>query len=126
MEIFFFVLAAVGMAVLLTVIFAAPYRGGGGWTGLWAFFVVILLFGLAGGLWTSPYGPAYGGIPWFGILFWSLLAALLLAAFPAWPTARRKRNPPSAQEREAEVALGGTFWLLLVVLLLAVAWGAIR
>lgn len=116
-------IAAVVVAVLLTIAFAATYRGDGSWAGLWVFFALIFLFAVAGGIWTAPYGPVYWGVPWFGIIFWGVLVALLLAAV-ATPSRRRALRASAAPEPDdTPIVLGIIFWILLVLLVVSIVWG---
>lgn len=122
MEFMLFMVALV-VALLLTLVFASTYRGDGGWAGLWVFFILIFLFAAAGGIWTAPYGPVYWGVPWFGIIVWGVLIALLLAAL-ATPSRPRTRGSSVRKEmEESEMVLGVVFWVLLALLVLAIAWG---
>lgn len=116
-------IAALAVAALLTVVFAATHRRDASRAGRWVFFALVFLFGIAGGIWTAPYGPLYWGVPWFGIIFWSLLVALLLAA-TTMPSSRRARGViTSSEAEETPLVLGVVFWMLIVLLVIAIAVG---
>jgi hypothetical protein len=126
-------LAALLVAILLTAAFARAYRRRRPWTELWIFFLIVFLFALVGGIWTAPYGPVYWNVPWFGVVFWAVVVALLLAALVP-PGARRDPRRSSSQvdrdrldsAEDSAAALGFLFWMLIGLLLAAIVWGLLR
>ncbi|MEW5894205.1 MAG: hypothetical protein AB1650_00360 [Candidatus Omnitrophota bacterium] len=76
---FWDIIAAMATAVLLTAIFEGGSHRGGLGDGALLFFFIIFLTAWAGGLWITPFGPAFFGIYWFPFLFFSLVTALLMA-----------------------------------------------
>lgn len=142
-------LVALLVALLLTALFAAVFGTTGPWSGFWVYFLLILLMAWVAGIWVRPFGPAVWGVYWFPFLLFGLIAALLIAAAtppaprgprpgpgerpyrdevagPAEPdgediTATRER-PYTDEDVVAEgaaVTLGLFFWLLMLVLLIA-------
>ena len=94
-----------------------------------AFFVFLLLFlfAWAGGVWLAPFGPAFYNVYWVPFVVIAVLYALLLlaAAPPRLPGSRTRAtttNTAVQAEREdvAAEAFGLFFWILAVLLLLAV------
>jgi hypothetical protein len=104
--------ASAAVALVLTTLFLTGIRGGR--RRLLLAYLIVLLFGLAGGMWTVPYGPGADRIPLFGILLWGLAGTLLLAAFLG--TVARDVDPPP---------IGNAMWFLVVVLVLAILWGLV-
>lgn len=116
-------------AILLTVIFAAGFRGTRSWDGLLLFFLIIFLATWAGGLWITPTGPLLFGISWLPAVFVGLLFALVLVALipPQW-TPRDYTSSDVDTRSAGEVIVAGFgmfFWLLLLFLILAIVFGYI-
>ncbi len=93
------------------------------WPG--AIFLFFLLFFLiwAGGAWVGPFGPLLWASAWLPFLVVGLVIGLVILAV-AEP--RRPRRPaprePLDEERATRGAMiyGAFFWILLLVLLLAI------
>lgn len=140
-----FVLALV-VALLLTPLFvlAFGWRRGedeSGWaTALFVF--MLLLFGLwASTFWLVPAGPLVGGVAWVPLLLVGVILLLIVAAaspVERSPAGRRadagvatpldaKAEPARRQvDREGGwgmAALGGVFWVLLIMLFVVIAIG---
>jgi hypothetical protein len=112
------------LAIVFTLVFASRFRGQGWGLGMIFFFLILFLATWAGGLWLTPIGPLWWGVPWFSFLLVSVVVGLLLAVM----TPDRRRPPGSANARrrvqsEADtiVAIDIFFWLLLAGLLVAIA-----
>lgn len=95
------------------------------WTAIWTFVLVLFLASWAGGLWISPFGPVLFGVSWLPFIFVAVIFGLLLAAVPP---ERPPRTPGEAfvqaeEKRAARQAFDVFFWILLIVLLLAVISG---
>jgi multisubunit Na+/H+ antiporter MnhB subunit len=110
------VAVAFGLAIVWIVSLAFNTRGP--WNSLLWFFMVVALFAWAGGVWLVPFGPSWGGIGWFPILFMGIIAVLLLTA--ASPRTSRKSMPvkqSSKMDGEIRVSIDALFWVLIVFLL---------
>jgi hypothetical protein len=113
-------MAALAVALLLTVVFAAGLgssRLGPNWL---IFFALVLLAAWAGGVWIPPVGPPVLGMYWVPFLFIGLVVAVLWAV-----THGPRRVRPAAPPRpEAEEEVGTTFsvlvWILMIGLAIAV------
>ncbi len=93
------------------------------WPGL-AFLVVILFFVTwAGGIWLQPLGPILWHIYWIPFVAVGIVAALLLIATTPRrrPRTRREALQVREQERVLVTAFGVFFWILVSILLIAVA-----
>lgn len=117
-------LLALFLAILFTIIFATGLRGQGWGMGLLFFFLILFLVTWAGGLWLTPIGPVWGGVPWFSYLMVALVIGLLLATLT--PDRRRIPGDLSAKRKsearaETVIAVDVLFWLLVLGLLIAIA-----
>jgi hypothetical protein len=75
----------------------------------------------AGGVWVTPVGPPIFGVYWLPFLLIGLFVVLLIAA-----GSTPERRPPAetvAREEEAALGLSAFFWVLLLVLAIAIAAG---
>lgn len=117
-------LVAAMIALVLSVILVVGLRVTGPWTTPAAFFAILFLATWAGGLWLAPVGKPLKGIYLLSFLAAGMIFALLLAA--AAPS-RGIRSPKQAyiqkksEEEAREAALGVFFWILVVVLVVAIA-----
>ena len=93
--------------------------------GIAIFYVVIFLATWAGGLWIMPFGLAVAGVQWLPYLLIGLMVALLIAAVMPDRRETYVRDEGTGERLQAasEIALGAFFWLLLVVLILAILAG---
>lgn len=131
-------LIALLIALVLTWFFSVAVGTTGPWPSFWVFFVVVLLFSWALGLWVRPVGPALLGVYWLPYLVFGVFVALLIAAAtPPDHGARRDRaTGPERPDRAAHgaasedvaaagtaVAVGVFVWIALILLLVAIAIG---
>lgn len=140
MEIFGGILGTILVAILISALFYYAFNARGPWGSFWSFFLVLLLIIWAASLWVRPIGPVYWGVAWIPLFFVGLLFALLLAAIPTSDTrdiiredeiaeAERERqvNPTEAERRRdinrTAATVSGTFWILMVILLLVIIIG---
>lgn len=130
MFVFFQILAAVILALLVGSFFYYVFKYTGPWGSFWTFILVLILAGLAASIWIEPFGPALYNVAWAPILFVILLFALLLAA--ATPSSYRtgyhkEENIPEPGEKQAPVlAISALFWVFLAGLLIATFIGIFR
>jgi hypothetical protein len=124
-DIMFFpgLLFALVIACLLTLIFAIGFRRQGWGIGLLLFFLILFLATWAGGLWITPIGPLWWGIPWLAFLWVGIIMALLLAALI--PDNRRSQatgisKRMTAAEADTLVAIDIFFWVLIAGLLVTI------
>jgi hypothetical protein len=120
-------LFALVIALVLAVIFGAGfcrYRWG---ADLVLFFILLFLFTWAGGLWVLPFGPLAWDIPFFSFLFVGIVVALLLAALAPAPGKypRSYESPKEARRetRDAAIAFGIFFWILIIGLVVLIILG---
>jgi len=134
------------LGLLLAAVFAGPIgwrhprrpdREAGAAAALFLFWVFFLII-WAGLLWTTQpvvYGPVAWETPVIGILFWVLLVVLLVWALAPprgdLPTERPAAPPepgapePSPGAVAAAAIFGVAFWVLMILLVLAIfaaAW----
>ncbi len=112
-------------ALIFTLIFAGFFRGKGPGPlgGLFLFFIIIFLTTWSGQLWISPVGPLYFGVDWILLIFTGIVFSLLMIAISAPLAAPPKTNDPATPEKEAGVAIGVFFWVLLILLVIAIVGG---
>jgi hypothetical protein len=116
-------LLALVLAFVFTLIFAALFRGQSWGAGIFFFFLILFLATWAGGLWLTPIGPLWWGVPWLSFFLVALIVGLLLAALT--PDRRRRpyarsTEPPGRRQAETAIALDVFFWVLIVGLLIAI------
>lgn len=125
-------LIALVFSFILVALFGRDRTTGGAWPFFLFFFLILMLAVWAGGRWVVPFGPVAWGIAWLPLLFVGFFVALLIAAVLASEGRVRRRVPPSETattraETEApatsRAALGGFFWLLLLVLAIVILIG---
>jgi small-conductance mechanosensitive channel len=89
-------------------------------------FVTIFLASWAGYLWINPFGPMVLGVSVAPIFVVGLIFAFILAAVSV-PQPRFKRKTPETEEADsATVAIGIFFWIVLIILIVAIAAGYYR
>lgn len=118
-----FVVAMLFSLLLVSVFgWKRPDREGFGSAVIYLFFLLVLIV-WAGGVWVGPMGPAWWGIAWIPFLAFGFVGSLLIAALV--PPRRRPRNTREAIEQTkaqvgAEATLTAFFWMLLVILIIAI------
>ena len=117
------VILAFAIGLLLALIFSYGLGRTGPWGGFLWFFLVIFLTAWAIGLWAEPIGPVLWGAAWVPILFGALFVALLVAAMP--PSTVRPAAVPEGETPETAAAVGLFFWLMVLVLLIAIIFAYI-
>lgn len=121
-------LTALAIGLLIVFLFGGllgrpgPWAAGGGWTGLFWFFLVVFLGAWAVGAWSAPVGPLVSGVAWVPFLFGALVFGFLLAALSE-PRPRTVAATPA--EAEAEAVVGGFFWIVMILLIVAIAIGSL-
>ncbi len=119
------ILLTVLAAVVTSTIFYFVIKTTGPWESFWTFMLVLVLAGLAAGLWIVPAGPIIWGVAWIPILMVMIIVALLLgAASPRKQkrvSTKREGNKPVVSDTEA-ATVGALFWILLIFLLGVIIW----
>ena len=119
------VLLTVLAAVIISAVFYYVFKSTGPWESFWTFLLVLVLAGLAAGLWITPVGPVMWGVAWVPILMAIIIFALLLgAASPRKEepvVSNSNRQEPSPRDRKA-ATIGALFWILLIFLLGIIIW----
>jgi len=114
--------AALFIAFIITLLFSIfskrPFRG------LWIFFLILFLVTLSGQLWISPFGPTTYGITWVPLIFTPLFFIFLILALI--PPIDIKDNKGRTTPDGAFIALGLFFWVMIILLILAIALGYYR
>lgn len=115
-------------ALFIGLIFYYVFKSSGPWGTFWSFLLVLILAGLAAEAWITPAGPVIWGFAFVPTLLVLLIVALLLAAATPTPHRRRRelnlegKTEPS-EEETAAIAVGGFFWILMMILLGIALWG---
>ena len=119
-------LFALGIALVLTIIFAFILKRPGPWSMWWGFFLVIFLVSWAAAIWITPRGPAVVGVYWLPVIFTALLFAILLAAGTPIEEPESKVETISQAEEKEEVRgkVADIFlWLFLLSLAAVIILG---
>ena len=123
-------LVSLAVALLVCVVYALATRSRARRTGFGWFFLIVLFATWAGGVWLRPFGPALVDIRWLQFLIVGLLVVLLMAVFAPFraPHGRHEtldqlQNIARQKEvqKAAYVTLGIVFWVVLVILIAAIA-----
>jgi len=120
------IVAAFLMALVITVFFSAVLGHKGPWGAMWLVFVTIFLASWAGYLWINPFGPLVLGVSVAPILVVGLIFAFILAAVTIPAPRKTTQSDTTAESSESVVAIGLFFWIVLVILLVAIAAGYYR
>jgi hypothetical protein len=119
------ILVTVMASVIVSVLFYYVFKSTGPWGNFWIFLLILVLAGLAAGLWITPVGPVIWGVAWVPTIMAIIIFALLLGA--ASPS-RDKQNiisdesaEPSPRDRKA-ATIGALFWILLIFMLGVIIW----
>jgi Ca2+/H+ antiporter len=119
---------AMAVSLFLTVVFAVIGRQAKSRRRVIVFFVIVFFGAWAGGVWLSPVGPVFLGVYWLAFFVVGLIFALVLEGVAAFTErsaeAERKADQSDTQEEgEIESVLGVFIWILLAVLVAAIAVG---
>jgi Ca2+/Na+ antiporter len=118
------------VALLVCVVFALITRSNVRRTGFGWFLLFVVLATWAGGVWLRPFGPSWGDIRWLQFLIAGLLVLLLFALFAPFKAPRGRHETIEqlqeiARQKEVQkvtyVTLGIVFWVVLVILIAAIA-----
>lgn len=133
------------IALVIGAIFYYGLGRRGPYGAFWAFLLILFLAGLAGRFWITPAGPVIWGFAWLPMIFWIFIIALLIGA--ATPTRDEEIDPSTDQERivsrsdatrsardrriaedrvegaGAVAVFGIFFWILLLLLIMAIIAG---
>ena len=97
--------------------------------GIFWVFIILIFTTWAGGVWIKPIGPAWWGLHWLSfILTGSVVTLILIITVPRKPPKGRHETLDMLEEieREREVeeaayfTLSIFFWVLVILLLLAI------
>jgi hypothetical protein len=113
------------LALLLSLFLVYGFRNRGPWGSVWTFWLILFLGIWAAALWVYPTGPMLYGVSWIPLLFVGFFFAILLLA--AIPT-RSSRQPGVDEEAYTQIssetrALSIFFWLLVLILVIAIILG---
>ncbi|MES2515839.1 MAG: hypothetical protein V4580_16920 [Bacteroidota bacterium] len=115
------VFVALITAFLLTLLFSRSFSNKGPFGGLLLFFLIIFLSTWSGQLWIHPVTKPIWGVDWGLLIFTAIIVAVMMAALSA-PVSKPTKDEPAVNQ-EAGIALGLFFWILIILLIVAVASG---
>lgn len=117
--------AALLISAFLTVISVFLLRKKGPWGSAWTLFLVVFLTLWAVSIYLAPVGPIYQGVAWVPLIIAGILLTLLLIA--SMPGANEWRDESMEKERApkkvTEAKASKLFWILIVLLAMAVMIG---
>ena len=111
------------IGLILTGIFALGFGRRGPWASIPIFFLLVFLAAWVGGAWAAPVGPILWGGYWLPFAFMGLLIALLLVAAAPTPKTTVEigdRQVERQEDRQTEVAFELFFWVLVVIMIVAI------
>ena len=119
-------LVALGVAFVLAFLLGYEFGSAGSWGSFLWFAVVVFIVITAAGFLFPGLGPQVAGVAWVPLVFGAILVALLLAGVSS-------RSPEEGLEpfdrvddenrTVAALAVGVSFWMLLLGALVVVAVG---
>lgn len=98
----------------------------GTWAGPALAFVLLFLFAWLGGLWIPPFGPVIYEISLLPFILTGLFVALIMLALIPPERPLPEGTPPEGQVEAAKTdrvvsgAFGAFFWLLMLLLVIAI------
>ena len=118
------IVASLLMALIITVFFSGVLKHSGPWDAIWLVFITIFLASWAGYLWINPFGPMVMGVSIMPIFVVGLIFAFILAAV----TVPKRRVVKDLEIKEdipsdTKVAIGIFFWIVLILLVVAIVTG---
>lgn len=121
------IVASLLMALIITVFFSGILKHKGPWGAIWLVFITIFLSSWAGYLWINPFGPMVLGVSVAPIFVVGMIFAFILAAV----TVPRRKTVKDLTIKEdvpedTTVAIGIFFWIVLILLIIAIAIGYYR
>lgn len=121
------IVAALLMALIITVFFSNVLKHKGPWGAIWLVFITVFLSSWAGYLWINPFGPMVLGVSIAPIFVVGLIFAFILAAVSV-PQRRTVQNLSIKEDvpEDTKVAIGIFFWIVLIILIIAIAIGYYR
>ncbi|MBI2722101.1 MAG: hypothetical protein HYX39_07995 [Bacteroidetes bacterium] len=124
---FYEIAASFIMALIITVFFSGVLKHKGPFNAIWLVFVTIFLASWAGYLWIKPFGTMVLGVSVGPIFVVGLIFAFILAAVTA-PVSRKKVEDLTIKEEASAntLAIGIFFWIVLIILVVAIATGYYR
>ncbi len=108
-------------AFLLTLIFSRSFSSKGPFGGLLLFFLIIFLSTWSGQLWVHPVTTPIWGIDWGLLIFTAIVFSVMMVALSG-PVPTPTSNEAQVNQ-EAGIAIGLFFWILIILLVIAVASG---
>lgn len=117
--------AVVLISLFLGSIFFYGFGRRGPWGSFWSFLIIIFLGVLLFDVFTEPLGPVWYGVGWIDLMFIGLIFALLLAASSHIGSRRtyRSEETPKDDVEASVIAIGVSFWLLILLFLISIAIG---
>lgn len=120
------------IALIIGSVFFYGLNRRGPWGAFWVFLLILVLAAWAGRLWIAPAGPVIWGYAWLPVVFWVLFIALLIGAVSSPTEDRTVDYEPDTKTEidENDIAVtavfGLFFWLLLILLAVAIIVGLFR
>ena len=118
------------IALIIAAVLFYGFRQRGPWNAFWIFLLFLVLASWAGRLWLTPAGPVLWGFGWLSVVFWVFVFGLLIAlATPQKKNDRTVDYEPDTKTRitsganKTTAVFGLLFWLLLLLMLIAIVGG---
>ncbi|HYF67409.1 MAG TPA: hypothetical protein VD884_04700 [Ohtaekwangia sp.] len=127
-------LAALTIALLLTILSVFVFKRSGPWGTAWSFFLVLFLGLWALSLYVRAIGPVYWGVSWLPIVFGGImLSILLIAVMPDASHLRDDVNREKKAGRPTDIRpdlpipkAGRFFWILIILFVIAILIGMVN
>ena len=109
-------------AFLLTLLFSRSFSNKGPFGGLLLFFLIIFLSTWSGQLWVQPVTKPIWGIDWGLLLFTATIFSVMMMALST-PVSKDERDSMELVNKKTGIAVGLFFWILIILLIIAVGSG---
>lgn len=117
---------AIIIAAIIFLLFFFVFSLKGPWRGWWPFLLILLLVVWASAYYIDPVGPENWEVYWIPLIFVGLIFALLIASLP--PSSEEEVTESGVDEvarseGSTSTGLSAFFWILLILLAIAVIVG---
>jgi hypothetical protein len=111
-------MVALVSGLIIALIVSKAFGTKGPWGSFLWFFIVVSLFAWTGGVWLMPFGPRWGGVSWFPIIWMGILVALLLTAVSPRTSIKQKTVTDKVEVADKISDMNAALWVVVFCLLI--------